>query len=352
MREHLIKEILMAYMSQNPTDEELDAMKLQLTIILNDYEVQQRVTEVAVRGTERNEELITRFLVAKTVAGRTERTVALYKDYLTRILDSIGKAADEITADDIRLYLALRQKRDHVSKTSADNELRCLRSFFAFLTAEEILGKNPCLKIDKIKGPKVKKKSFTDMDVEKIRNACQCNRERAMVEIFLSTGCRVKELTLMKIEDIHGDEITVHGKGDKYRKVYLNAKSLLAIENYLKERKDSNEYLFAKGIWSPDGRKLAYYDQKNWYMHPELVGEGCQDPGSIESVIRKIGKRAGVKPCHPHRFRRTCATFALRRGMPIEQVSQMLGHEQISTTQIYLDLSEEDLKIAHEKYVV
>ena len=277
-----------------------------------------------------------------------------YKKELVNILDEIGKPADEITTDDIRYFLAIRQTRDKISKTTANNQLRVLRSFYSFLIADELVSKNPCLKIERIKTTKIKKEAFTELDVEKLRGVCTTNRERAVVEILLSTGCRVTELVNIKIKDVNDGKILICGKGDKYRTVYLNAKSTLSITNYLAERKDNNPYLFCGGYFSEivnKGRK--HEEQKNWYQDPNQVTEDTPtDKGTIEQLCRKLGKRAGVEKVHPHRFRRTCATFALRHGMPVEQVSKMLGHENVSTTMIYLDLSDEELQQAHRKYVI
>ncbi|MEG2101425.1 MAG: tyrosine-type recombinase/integrase [Flavobacterium sp.] len=276
-----------------------------------------------------------------------------HKTEITKTLFKIDKTADEITTDDIRYYLAIRQKKDGVTKTTANNELKCLSSFYGFLIAEELVDKNPCIKIEQIKSKTMQRKAFTEMEVEKIRNSCRTDRERAMIEIFLSTGCRVTELAKMMIADLDGEKIIVHGKGDKDRIVYLNAKAIINLQKYLSTRKDSNPYIFCGGTYVVSQKGTTRKDLQEWYKNPERVDpENRQEASAIENVIRKIGKRAEVAGTYPHRFRRTCATFALRRGMPIEQVSKMLGHEQISTTQVYLDLSEEELKQAHKKYVV
>ena len=347
MRQECMERIVLSLSKRGITD---TSISQDLIIILSDYEITMRETAIAVRCEDRNKYCLQKFLVAKTVKGCTDRTLDLYKKEIWKILENINKLVDEITADDVRLYLALRQKRDGVAKRTADNELRYLRSFFSYLTAEEVISKNPVAKIDRIKCDKAKKKAFTEMEVEKIRGACKNTWETAVVEILLSTGCRVSELVNIKIEDIEGDQLVVHGKGNKDRVVYLNAKSMVAIEKYLAERKDNNAYLFPGSVSISTQKHKK--DGINWYRYPERLTDGHCDKGSIEGKIRKMGKRVGVEGAHPHKFRRTCATFALRRGMPIEQVSKMLGHEQIGTTQIYLDLTEEDLKQAHKKYVV
>lgn len=183
-----------------------------------------------------------------------------------------------------------------------------------------------------------------------MRDACNNTKELAIIEIFLSTGCRVSELVDMQTSDIKDNTLVVHGKGNKDRTVYLNAKAQIAIENYIKDRTDNNPFLFPKMI-KVTGMKRNKL--RNAFRYAENVMEsGHMDKSSVEQTVRRIAKRCDVQGAHPHRLRRTCATFALRRGMPIEQVSKMLGHEQISTTQIYLDLDERDLEMAHKKYVV
>lgn len=186
-----------------------------------------------------------------------------------------------------------------------------------------------------------------DMEIEKLRVAARDIREKAIVELLLSTGCRVTELVNIKLSEIDDDKILVHGKGQKDRYVYLNARAKLAVDMYVEQRKDKNPYLFPKGIFSKEGG-----EKHNWWMNPQNVVDGHTSTGAIEKITRSMAKRTGVERANPHKFRRTCATMALRRGMPIEQVSKMLGHECIATTQIYLDLTERDLKQAHEKYVI
>ena len=175
-----------------------------------------------------------------------------------------------------------------------------------------------------------------------------------IVEMLLSTGCRVSELTEILLADIEGSKILVRGKGAKERYVYLNAKAQLALEQYLSERKDDNPFLFPKGkmLSEWDRKGLTKEDMKSWWKDREKIKDGHVDKGSIEKVVVRIAKRAGIDKANPHKFRRTCATMALKRGMPLLQVSKMLGHESTETTQIYLDLSEDDLAQAHKKYVV
>lgn len=322
----------------------------RLYILLKDVSISRAETALAVRSDDLNERLLKSFLAAKMVKGCTQRTIEAYGKILRQILKKIGKSCCDISTNDIRVYSAIRITQDGIAKVTANTELRYLRTFFAWLSSEEIIAKNPMLKVESIKAPKTKKKAFSDLECEKLRNACVNPMEKAIIEVLLSTGCRVSELCGMKIEEINGGEIIVHGKGDKDRITYLNAKAELALKQYLLQRKDSNPYIFPAGKNATLNRLVKH--NKEWFKDPSLVGVGMRDKSGIEQAVRKIGRRAGVENTHPHRFRRTCATLALRRGMPIELVSKMLGHEQLTTTQIYLDLTDEELASAHRRYVV
>ena len=337
------------------TGANLGDIKNDLYLLLDKYEITSRCTEIAEVHQDRNKELQKRFLVAKQVQGCTDRTLEFYRMSVKKILEEIGKTVDDITPDDIRLYMARRLRIDKVTKVTVGNEMRCLSSFFTYLYTQELIQKNPILKVGKIKMQKIKKEAFTDMEVEKLRMVVEDERERAIVEFLLSTGCRVSELVNVKMTELEGDRVAVHGKGEKDRYVYLNARAQLALQQYMKERKDENIYLFPGGTQAAKmkGRKPPRFSTVSWWKNPDNVQpQGHINTSTIEGMMRKLAKKAGVKQANPHKFRRTCATMALRKGMPIEQVSKMLGHEEISTTQIYLDLSEEDLAAAHKKYVI
>ena len=347
-RETLINELCVKLA---PKWGDMQQLKNMLYMILNPYEITNRSTEIAVIDCDKNNMLLTQFLIAKKVTGRTERTLQYYKSIIRNSLQMIGKTATDIKAEDVRLYIAVRMSRDNVTVITIDNEIRCLRSFFQWMQAEEIIYQNPMLKIERIKAPKVRKEALTEMEVEKLRKAVRDEREQAILEILLSTGCRVTELTQILKSDIQGERILVHGKGQKDRFVYLNAKAMLAIESYLVKRKDKNPYLFPKGSGVADEKRPGYKSYQ-WWEQEEFIKEGHMIAGSVEGIMRKLANRAGVEKANPHKMRRTCATMALRRGMPIEQVSRMLGHTELTTTQIYLDLSEDELAQAHKKYVI
>lgn len=346
---------LMFVLMQKGVDD-LQDIRNRFQIIFSDYKVEPKETALVVYTEGKNEYFLKRFILAKAVAGCTVNTLRHYEREDRKALQEIGKDADQITSEDIQVFLARTIARS--SKTNANNLRRNLSSFFTWLVREELIPRNPMLKIDNIKTKKKEKPAFTEMDVEKIRNACRTNRERAAVEVLLSTGCRVSEVCSMKLMDIDEDKLVVLGKGEKYRTVYLNAKAMLALSLYTKERQDANPYLFPGSIMVGKNATMTSMPKmraalENWYKDKSLVSSSAPvDKSSFGAMIRKLGKHAGVENCHPHRFRRTCATFALRRGMPIEQVSKMLGHANIETTQIYLDLTEDELAQAHRKFVI
>jgi len=348
MRDQLAGELL-TIMATHTASEDI---KNRLYLALSKYEISERETSVAIRNEDKNQIFLQKFLIAKTVQGCTERTIRVYSGVIRRSLDSMEKNADELTTEDVRIYLALRQKRDGISKSFVNTELRYLNSFFSFLEDEGFIDQNPAKRIEKIKYGKKQRPAFSEIEIELIRNACRTNRERCIIEMLLSTGCRVTELTGMKITDIGNEKILVHGKGEKDRMVYLNAKVQIALKNYLDERKDRNPYIFAGGInFAVNPSKRG--KREMWYTDPKGISQDRPiDKGTIEQIVRKLGKRAGVENVHPHRFRRTCATLALRHGMPLMIVSKMLGHENVATTQIYLDLDEKELQEAHRRYVV
>lgn len=333
-----------------------EEIKAQITIILSNYEVENRKTDIVIRDEDKNNNYIAMFLASKAAGGRTERTLHAYKTYLKKIFDVIGKSADQTTSDDIKLYLAKKLRVDKITKTSVDNERRALSSFYGWMHKQEYITRNPMDKVETMKFAKPKKKAFTDMEVEQIRHACTSEREIMIVEVLLSTWCRVSELVNIQIDEIETDKILVHGKGEKDRTVFLNAKAQMAISEYLKKRKDKNPYLLPKAL---DAGNVAMFTKgktrcthNKWYEIPELVDETEHtDKGTVESIVRRIGQRANVKNTHPHRFRRTGATFALKAGMPFMTVSKLLGHANIAVTQVYLDISDEDLENEHGKYV-
>lgn len=331
MKEQLINDTCMLFAKAVP-DIDLQTVRNILELSLAECEITKYSKAVTVYAGEPTEKILKAFVVSKKVAGASDRTVKHYGFVLRHVFDRIQKPIYDITTNDIRIYFAHRELEDKVSAVTRNNERNTLCSFFQWMTEEGLVDKNPMSRVPKIKEPKIQKKAFTPYELECLRANCKNEREAAVLEILISTGCRVSELCGIRLSDIDGDSVIVHGKGNKERTCYLTARAQVAIRDYKKtadfRRRHASgcEYLFAR-----NGKPIS--------------------PSGVQSITRRIGESAGIEDCHPHRFRRTCATLALERGMPIERVSYMLGHESLDTTKIYLDLNDEGMKAAHKKYV-
>lgn len=271
------------------------------------------------------------FIAAKRIEGRSEKTLEYYRSVIEKTVDSIGKTVKHITTEDLRKYLSDYQERRGSSKVTIDNMRRILSSFFGWLEDEELIIKSPVRRIHKVKASKVIKETYTDEELEKMRDSCKEMRDVAMIDFLASTGMRVGELVQLNIEDIDFEEreCTVLGKGDKERIVYFDARSKLHLKKYIESRGDNNPALFVS-LHAP-------------YKRLEI--------GGVESRLRKIGQVLGIDNVHPHRFRRTLATVAIDKGMPIEQLQQLLGHQRIDTTLQYAMVKQSNVKIAHRKYI-
>ena len=327
--------------------DQVSDIKNILDIALTEYDISKIQTSLIPYEGDVNEQLLKKFILCKKVEGCSDRTLDFYLKTMKHVCSEVAKPVHDWTTDDIRKYLAIRQIRDNVSDVTRDNERRNISAFFCWAVKEEILPKNIMLRIPHIKCHKTSRKAFTEMEVEKIRNYAQVDeRIAAIVETLFSTGCRVSELVNIRLQEIDGNTITVHGKGNKDRTVYLNAKAQLAIEKYVEKRKDDNQYLFPRMGNVIKGRGTKIW----WTLSSNIDPKEHMDKSSVEGMVRKIGNKLGIK-AHPHKFRRTCATMALRKGMPIAYVSKMLGHASVVTTQIYLDLSDDELDQFHRKYV-
>ena len=323
-REKLTGELCDILISQGCLTEEI---KQHIVITLDGYEIQRRTTDIVVADPNDNANLLKRFAVAKAVAGRSKKTIGLYTWTLKKFIMTTNKKLLDITPDDFRAYLANRMVNDGIAPLTLNNERSQISSFYDWAVSSELVNRNPVKTTDPIKVPKVQKQAFSEMELERIRHACKTLKEKALVETLLSTACRVSELASIQTADIDGNRIMVTGKGNKRAQVYLNSKATYAINAYINSRTDNSPYLF-----------------------PSRAGQGITAQG-VRFLLNEIGKRAGVNKVHPHRFRRTAATMALRHGMPIEMVSKMLRHDKLQTTMIYLDLDERELQYQHAKYV-
>lgn len=332
------------------TGDTVQNIQAELEILMRDFDITPKSRDLVLYEGSVNDQLFKRFLAIKKLAGCTDRTIEMYGQSLNMMFGYIRSNATETTSDEIRLAVAYKVKGG-CSNVTIGNYLRAMSSFYSWMMKEGIITVNPMMRVDMPKIRREKKHAFNEMDIEKMRANLKSDMQRAIFETLLSTGCRVTELVTIKLSDMDEGTVRVLGKGDKYRDVYLNARTQLAIANYLAKRKDNNPYLFPKSIRGEEGKQTTWVSLQ-WYENPEYISETDHfGQSSVEDFIRNLGRFSGVDNAHPHRFRRTCATWALRKGMPLELVSKMLGHENLDTTKIYLDLSNEDVRRAHERFV-
>lgn len=278
-----------------------------------------------------NHSLLSTFLSAKKVEGCSEKTLKYYKATIERMFVDIKESVSHITTDDLRDYLANYQQINDCSKANIDNIRRILSSFFAWLEDENYILKSPVRRIHKIRTTQTVKETYTDEALEQMRDACDNLRDLAMIDLLASTGMRVGELVKLNISDIDFDnrECIVFGKGSKERPVYFDARTKIHLRNYVQSRTDDNPALFVS-LLKPHNRL-------------EISG--------VEIRMRQLGRMLGIDKVHPHKFRRTLATRAIDKGMPIEQVQQLLGHAKIDTTMQYAMVSQNNVKLSHRKYI-
>lgn len=276
-----------------------------------------------------NDILLRRFLDAKKVEGCAASTIEYYRSTLQRMLDNIKRQLDSITADDLRAYINSYVEENKVSKVTADNVRRILSSFFSWLENEDYIIKSPVRKIHRIKTPTLIKETFTDEQLEALRDQCENIRDLAIIDLLASTGMRIGELTNLNRSDIDFEEreCVVLGKGNKERTVYFDARTKRHLIQYLQSRKDDEEALFC-----------------------HLNGKGNRlSKGAIETRIKRLGTGIQIARAYPHKFRRTVATVAIYKGMPIEQVQKLLGHARIDTTMHYAQVNQENVKLSHRR---
>lgn len=278
-----------------------------------------------------NFNLLTDFLSAKRIEGCSEKTLSYYSKTITCALDTMDKEVKHVTTEDLRCYFMEYQETKKSSKVTMDNIRRILSSFFSWLEDEDYIIKSPVRRIHKVKTSKTIKETYTDENLEVMRDNCIELRDLAMIDMLASTGMRVGEMVLLNRDDINFTEreCVVFGKGDKERMVYFDARAKLHLQNYLNSRTDENPALFVT-LRAPHNRLKI---------------------GSIELRLRELGRRLGINKVHPHKFRRTLATMAIDKGMPIEQLQRLLGHQRIDTTLQYAMVKQSNVKLAHRKYI-
>lgn len=278
-----------------------------------------------------NDEYLRLFLDAKRIEGCSERTIQYYSVTVDRMLQNIKNPVRKISTEEIRKYLVDYQKINNCSKVTVDNIRRNISSFFSWLEEEDYILKSPMRRIHKIKTKQPVKEIISDEAIELLRDHCHCSRDLAMIDLLYSTGIRVGELVNLNIADVDFEarECVVFGKGDKERRVYFDAKAKLHLQNYLRERKDDNPALFVTLDAPHDRLKIS----------------------GVEIRIRTLGRKLNMGKIHPHKFRRTMATRAIDKGMPIEQVQKILGHSQIDTTMQYAIVNQTNVKTSHQKFI-
>ena len=326
MKQNLITEVvqgMLPYLNNAQTE------KLQevLAHALFGYEVAK--TDKDENVSEQN--LVDLFLSAKRIEGCSEKSLKYYESTILVMMDALHKEVKQIDTDDIRSYLTEYQARKKSSKVTIDNIRRILSSFFSWLEDEDYILKSPVRRIHKVKTGTNIKETYSDEALELMRDNCTELRDLAMIDMLASTGMRVGEMVLLNREDINFNEreCVVFGKGDKERIVYFDARTKIHLQNYLQSRTDDDPALFVS-LQAPHSRLSI---------------------GGIEVRLRQMGKRLGLNKVHPHKFRRTLATMAIDKGMPIEQLQQLLGHKRIDTTLQYAMVKQSNVKIAHRKYI-
>lgn len=321
MDQEIINEVLCQMMPHLSNDQ----------VVLLKNVLEGAMLKVAADSEQTDEMLLESFIAAKRLEGCSERTLVFYKNTIEKMLWAIKKNIKAITTEDLRGYLSEYQNNNYVSKVTIDNIRRNLSSFFSWLEDENYILKSPVRRIHRVKATTSVKETYSDEDLERLRDGCTELRDLALIDILASTGMRVGELVRLNRADINFNEreCVVFGKGDKERIVYFDARTKIHLQNYLNSRTDENQALFVS-LKAP-------------YIRLEI--------GGVESRLKKLGDALKIDKVHPHKFRRTMATTAIDKGMPIEQVQKLLGHEKIDTTLHYAMVKQSNVKNAHRKYI-
>lgn len=329
MKEEFI-ETIMQQMLPYLDNAQVEKLKDTLHYCMHDVEIVTDSSKLP-KPVETNEGLLSKFLAAKRVEGCSVKTLNYYQSVLLKLFSMVPVSVLHMKTEHIRSYLSAYADRTKCSKSNLDNIRRILSSFFTWLEEESYILKNPVRRIHKIKVDKTVKETYSDEAMERMRDECHCLRDLAIIDLLASSGMRVGELVRLNREDIDFDnrECIVFGKGSKERPVYFDARTKIHLKNYLDSRTDDNPALFVS-LLKP-------------YNRLQISG--------VEIRLRSLGRELGIPKVHPHKFRRTLATRAIDKGMPIEQVQRLLGHTQIDTTMQYAMINQKNVKVSHQKYI-
>lgn len=329
MKEHFINEIADA-MSDTLSFEQMTELNNVLLQVVSRYEIVDNSEKVK-EDVKSNNRILEIFLSAKQVEGCSIKTIKYYESTVRQLYKKMPKKVSEYTTEDIRAYLAVFQRKHKSSKVTIDNIRRIFSSFFAWLEEEDFILKSPVRRIHKVKTGTQVKEVLTDENLELLRDNCTHIRDLAIIDFLTSTGIRVGELVKLNRNDVNfaERECIVFGKGNKERIVYFNARAKIHLQQYLKSRKDKNPALFVS-LAKP---------------HNRLQISG------VEMRLRQLGRKVKLPRVHPHKFRRTLATMAIDKGMPVEQVQKLLGHVKIDTTMHYAMVNQTNVKLSHRKFI-
>lgn len=324
----IVKNEVLQNMIHQLKDEQYEKLKEVLDMVLVNYKIEEIKDEL---NGEDNQHYVESFLSSKRLEGCSEKTLHYYESTIQILLDKVQKHVKHVTTDDLRKYLTDYQNDHKSSRVTINNIRRILSSFFSWLEDEDYIVKSPVRRIHKVKSATTIKETYSDESLELMRDNCNSLRDLALIDILASTGMRVGELVLLNVDDINFNEreCVVFGKGDKERIVYFDARTKIHLQNYINSRNDENKALFVS-IKKPYNRLSI---------------------GAIETIIRNLGKQLDIPKAHPHKFRRTLATKAIDKGMPIEQLQKLLGHQKIDTTLQYAMVKQSNVKIAHKRYI-
>lgn len=319
-------------MEDSLTDYQLNKLKESLIINFEKLEFIMKTDELKHQEElDENTSMIESFISSKEIEGCSDRTIKYYKEIIDKFNDSFDKSIKKITTEEIRSYLSNYKEMSTCGSTTIDNIRRVLSSFFSWLEDEDYIIKSPIRRIHRIKTPITVKEVLTDENLEKLRDECENIRDLSLIELLISTGMRVGELVNLNISNLNFEDRSciVLGKGNKEREVYFDAKTKLHLKEYISKRSDNNDALFVS-LREP---------------HQRLSISG------IELIVRNLGVNTNINKVHPHKFRRTLATMAIDKGMPVEQVQKLLGHVKIETTMHYAMVNQSNVKISHRRYI-